>query len=142
MEELELDKYFEVVDNWYKHHVEYVDKVMELNKIDADETEFERLKYEYGIYAEMYETPWYTKISEEFVEKLKERGENTKNAEEILEDLKKTIGRKFFGSGLCWDKELELVGAVSTIDDYYWLGKQKDGTIEFFSCVGKLDFAD
>ena len=54
------------------------------------------------------------------------------------EEARNDSTRNFLGSSQV--RHRSIGGAATTIEDYYYLGQEEDGNIQFHSCVGKLEF--
>lgn len=137
MTHLTAKEFLDFQEQWYKKHDEYLDKLKDLNKQDADIEQVIELKKEYEGYTDIYAIDKYTEITNEYIKLCSEYGENSKQAQEILDSTNRNLGKKFKGYR---DKICTLVGVITTIEDYYYLGKDENGSIQFHSCVGKLEF--
>ena len=137
MTHLTVKEFLDFQEQWYKKHDEYLDKLKDLNKQDADIEQVIELKKEYEVYTDIYAIDKYTEITDEYIKLCSEYGENSKQAQEILDSTNRNLGKKFKGYR---DKICTLVGVITTIEDYYYLGKDENGNIQFHSCVGKLEF--
>ena len=101
--------------------------------------EFVELDHKYGIYSNVYSDPYYTDVTEEFIQKLEERGECSENAKIILKEFNEYKNKKFLDR--CSNQEFILIGLISTLEDYYWVDQSKAGKKNyFFSCVEDLNF--
>ena len=137
MTHLTAKEFLDFQEQWYEKHDEYLDKLKDLNRQDADIEEVIKLKKEYEGYTDRYAVDEYTEITNEYIKLCSEYGENSKQAQEILDSTNRNLGKKFKG----WKGKIYiLVGAATTIEDYYYLGKDENGNIQFHSCVGKLEF--
>ena len=137
MTHLTAKEFLDFQEQWYEKHNEYLDKLKDLNRQDANIEEVIKLKKEYEGYTDRYAVDEYTEITNEYIKLCSEYGENSKQAQEILDSTNRNLGKKFKG----WKGKIYiLVGAATTIEDYYYLGKDENGNIQFHSCVGKLEF--
>lgn len=137
MTHLTAKEFLDFQKQWYEKHNEYLDKLKDLNRQDADIKQVIELKKEYEGYTDRYTIDKYTEITDEYIKLCSEYGEPTMRITEILNDTNKNLGKKFKG----WKGKIYiLVGAATTIEDYYYLGQEEDKSIQFHSCVGKLEF--
>lgn len=139
MTHLTAKEFLDFQKQWYEKHNEYLDKLKDLNILDVDIVYVVKLKKEYEGYTDRFTIDKYTEITDEYIKLLSEYGDNPKHAQEVLNDTNENLGRKFKG----WKGEIcTLIGVVTTIEDYYYLGKDKNENLHFYSCVGKLEFID
>ena len=120
-------------DEKYKDTVEYFNKKREENED----------KYRGG-YKSIYNTNFYTKLTEEFIEQRKKEyplSVDIETMNNLLLELKELKGKYFTVYGNDKKKyKLEFIGVQ--IDDYYWVGVSDDGDYCWYSAVGKPEFID
>lgn len=138
MNKLNLNDYFIKLDKWISKHTEYVEELIRLNSSNASDMEFVELDNKYGIYNNAHSAPYYTDVTEEFIQKLEERGECSENDKILLKEFNEHKNKKFLDRYS--NQEFILVGLISTLEDYYWVGQSKVGKNYFFSCVEDLNF--
>lgn len=138
MDKLNLENFFIKSDEWNSKHTEYIEELIKLNSNNASDMEFVELKDKYGNYTNAFYAPYYTDITEEFIQKQKERGIILKNAEILLKEFNEHRNKIFLDKYS--NQEFILSGLITTFEDYYWVGKCKTGKKYFFSCIESLNF--
>ena len=135
-EKKEIDE----VTHGYGDLKDKVDVYFETQKESAEKYEKEReeLKKEYQRYTSIYETDFYTELTEEFLEKCERSDANKKTIESLLDEIK-NLKSKYFISGK-ENKKYKCKFIAVQVDDFYYVGISDDGEYCWHSCVGKPRF--
>ena len=171
LRKLSADEYLAESKRWHNRFREYIDKKVDINKREHDdiekvaddsvdysdkvdiyfekekkkakqyEKEREHLKEEYQRYTSIYETDFYTELTEEFLEKYSQYCEITSNTMKLLLEEIKNLKGKYFFSGK-ENKKYKCEFIAVQVDDLYYVGVSDDGEHCWYSCVVKPRFIE